>query len=257
MVYETIRECQRYGISASAAFIMGFPEETREDINATLELALKCRQIKRCQPHIRLLAPMAGTEIFAKNKNKLIFTDFRSDMCRGPLLELKSSMDLVKKHPLLFSVFYMIKPMYVPIELPYKAITVFVKLLYAYPMSSYMAMKELKIEPLELLEELEKWERKWSKEKRLSCDEKPDIFSHLENVEYFPLFLKDLYEKNKLSFHFLRYILEPEQKKCKTFSRQGALLMEYVREKDTRKSNILLRQIYKTMHFIFDASAKI
>ncbi len=257
LVCEAIRECQRHGISASVAFIMGFPEETREDINATLELALKCRQIKRCQPHIRLLAPMAGTEIFAKNKEKLVFTNFRSDMCRGPLIELKSNMDLVKKHPLLFSVFYTIKPRYVPIELPYKAITVFVKLLYAYPMSSYMAMKELKIEPLELLEELEKWERKCPQAKRLSCNNESDIFSPLKNVKYFPLFLKDLYKKNKLPFTFLRYILVPEQKKCKTFAQQGALLMKYVREKDMRKSRALLMQIYEKMHFVFDASAKI
>lgn len=245
LVPKVIQECEKYGISASAAFIVGFPEERKEDINATLELALKCRQFKKCLPYIRLLSPMAGTDIFFKNRDRLVFTGFRSDMSGGPLAELKGTMDLVKKHPLLFSVFYVIRPQYVPINLPHEAVMTFVKIIYTYPMSSYVAMKELKIKPLGLLEEL----KKWAKKKKLGRNKKAVILTHLENIRYFPLFLRDLYRQKKFSFLFLSYIIEKEERNCKMYLQQSKLIKQYVKEKCIQKSYMLLKQMLQSDGF--------
>ena len=251
LVPEVIQECQKHGIYARAAFIMGFPEETKEDMNATLELALKCRQIKKCEPHIRLLGPMAGTDIFARNKDRLVFTGFRSDMSGGPLVNLKSNMDLAKKYPSLFSVFYVVKPRHVPTTLPNEAVTTFVKLLYTYPMSTYLGIKELKITPLDLLEEL----KKWAKKKGSGSSKKSSIIKNLESKKYFPLFLKYLYKRNKVSFDFLKPITAAEEGKCEKYIRQSKLLHRYIREKSAFKSNTILRKMYETMHF--DNAARI
>ena len=213
-VLKVLKECAKYGISTILSFIIGFPEEKRKDINATLELALRCRQFKGCNPCVRLLGLMPGTALFLKDKNRLTITDFWYNLAGNlPIVKLRDNEKLIKKYPSIFSVFYAVKPKYVPIRLPYETVGVFLRLMYTYPLSFYAAMKELRSPPIELLQGF----KKWAKKRMPRQSKKKTVLSGLENARSFPVFLRGIYMKRRVSSEFLDCIIEIENKNFKKY----------------------------------------
>ena len=211
-VLKILKECAKYGISTILSFIIGFPEEKREDINATLELVLRCRQSKGCNPYVRLLGLMPGTALFLKYKNRLTITDFWYNLAGNlPIVKLRDNEKLIKKYPSIFSVFYAVKPKYVPIRLPYETVGVFLRLMYTYPLSFYTAIKELKLPPIEILQKFKKWAQK----RILRQSKKRTVLSGLENIRSFQFFLRGIYMEKRVSSEFLDYIIEIENKNFK------------------------------------------
>jgi len=215
-----ITECRRYNISPRLCFIIGFPEEKSKDINKTLELILKnyVSHEKFIRIKLHLLAAIAGTALFKKNKNRLVFTGFWSDMSEGLTAHLKENLDLIKKFPSLFSNFYIIRPKYLPLSLPYEAVNTFERLIYTYPLSFYIAIKDLHFYPLEFLHKL----KKWAERKKLINNKKTgSIFYTKSIMKYFPLFLKNIYVQNNISFTALDYIVKAEKRKCEKCLRKS------------------------------------
>ncbi len=206
---DILKECNKYNISTVASFIIGFPEEKKEDLNATLKLALECRQLN-CFSQLHLFAPMPGTRLLERYKKRLIFTGRWSNMSDGPMARLQDNLNLIKKYPLIFSIFYEIRPRYLPLDLPYEIANVFFSIIFLFPITSYLIIKELKFTPLELLQA---WKIYIKKLKKRKLSYKGFIAINLDIVDYFYTFTRDIYNKKKRSFDFLDVIAKLEKKR--------------------------------------------
>lgn len=79
---------QKLGMSATASFITGYPEETEEDQKATLDLMGSCFEYDRAPLNVQLhlLTPEPGTALLAKYQDKIAFDGHISDF-NFPTLE--------------------------------------------------------------------------------------------------------------------------------------------------------------------------
>lgn len=57
MIYDTLECCIHHGIRPTASFILGFPDETPDDVASTVRLAFKCKVAGARRSFINLLSP--------------------------------------------------------------------------------------------------------------------------------------------------------------------------------------------------------
>jgi radical SAM superfamily enzyme YgiQ (UPF0313 family) len=107
-VYEIADQCRELGIKMFASFIIGFPDETKADIEKTLKCIFKLA-INGVFVQVSELSLLPGTPLYNTYKEKLRldgnFSNFSKTICGGE--EIK----LIKDYPHLFSSFY-----YLPIK---------------------------------------------------------------------------------------------------------------------------------------------
>ena len=100
--------CRRIGIDMHTSFILGFPNETKNDIDNTLRSALQLG-VNGAFVQISELSLLPGTPIFKANKNRLKFdgefSNFSFVLCGNEEIEL------IKNYPEIFSSFY-----YLPVQ---------------------------------------------------------------------------------------------------------------------------------------------
>jgi len=103
---EILTESVNQGIQSVASFVIGFPGETKGEIDETILLGLWAKS-RGAKVQFHRLAPLAGTRIYHDNKARLKWDGLSSDMSFGVLV----SPEIVPKmteHPELFSSFYTI-----------------------------------------------------------------------------------------------------------------------------------------------------
>jgi radical SAM superfamily enzyme YgiQ (UPF0313 family) len=103
---KVVRSLTSHGISATASFIIGFPDEHLNDIRHTINLMLELRYIVKDKSILQLhmLAPTPGTTLHEKYKSTLNFDDNYSDMATSR--PSKSDYQLIRDYPDIFSAFY-------------------------------------------------------------------------------------------------------------------------------------------------------
>lgn len=72
VLFDRVRETTEAGIIPTLSFVIGFPEETREDLEATLELALKSAATGNTNILIQMATILPGTELYAKYRHMLV-----------------------------------------------------------------------------------------------------------------------------------------------------------------------------------------
>jgi len=84
-VIETARNCKKLKIPLSAFYIIGFPGETKENIQQTLDYAYNMMRKYHVKPNINFAMPLVGTEMYdiAKEKGYLINEDYTSGRMFG------------------------------------------------------------------------------------------------------------------------------------------------------------------------------
>jgi radical SAM superfamily enzyme YgiQ (UPF0313 family) len=106
MVEPMLDACERLGIETTASFITGYPEETREDQDDTLDMLGACfrRPAGTCIPQLHILTPEPGTPLFDQLGPSLQFdgyaTPFNSWMLRD------QDRDEVRQETEIFSTYY-------------------------------------------------------------------------------------------------------------------------------------------------------
>ena len=106
LVEPMLDACQRLGIEATASFITGYPKETQEDQDDTLDMLGACfrRPVASCVPQLHLLTPEPGTPLFEELGPALQFdgyaTPFNSWMLR------EEDRQEVRLEPEIFSTYY-------------------------------------------------------------------------------------------------------------------------------------------------------
>lgn len=93
-------------INCTAAFIVGFPEETIEDVEATATFALDAARSDFVRVQIGLLAPLPATPLFTQYRKHLLFDGVYSDMSYQAWEQDLSDRALIKQYPNIFSNFY-------------------------------------------------------------------------------------------------------------------------------------------------------
>ncbi|WP_019910273.1 B12-binding domain-containing radical SAM protein [Paenibacillus sp. HW567] len=73
--FSLLRELHQLGLSCTVSFIMGFPEETQEDINQTLDLIVRLFSIGIADVQLHHLSPFPGTQLYDAEKDGLVLDD--------------------------------------------------------------------------------------------------------------------------------------------------------------------------------------
>ena len=94
------------GIACTVSYITGYPDETREDLDATLDRLGQALQRPRasCLPQLHVLTPEPGTPMFAEHGDHLGFDDYQSPF-NAHFLSLEDR-HRVQADPTLFSSYH-------------------------------------------------------------------------------------------------------------------------------------------------------
>lgn len=72
LLHQRVRETTEHGMNPTLSFIIGFPEEELEDIDATLTLALKCGIQGNVSPLVQLPTVLPGTTLHRLYSDRLV-----------------------------------------------------------------------------------------------------------------------------------------------------------------------------------------
>ncbi|MDP3728013.1 MAG: radical SAM protein [bacterium] len=77
-VIETASNCKKLRIPLHAYYIIGFPHETKENIQQTIDFAYKMMKNYNIKPHLNFAMPLVGTEMYdiAKENGYLVTEDY-------------------------------------------------------------------------------------------------------------------------------------------------------------------------------------
>jgi radical SAM superfamily enzyme YgiQ (UPF0313 family) len=204
--------CQDLNMSCVITVILGFPGEKKLD--SIFEFILKLSPQKNAYILLDLLSPLPGTPLLRNNKNGLIFN---GSFIYSALNENRENQALIKKYPVIFSCFYIIKPKFISGNFYLEDFPLLESLLRNYSLSLYLITKDLKIGSLKLWFKMKEWlERKRIKCQRFATFDPEVDFKH--NVcKFFPEFVKSLYPPRGKNFNSLCKIINLEERKFNLF----------------------------------------
>ena len=111
--WDSIRGATENGMKTAVALIVGFPEETREDLRDSVNFFVRSTRLEHAEPQMSLLAPLADTPIERLHREKLVFDHIYSDMSAQGWREDPADAELIRTYPRIFPNFYSI-----PAQLP-------------------------------------------------------------------------------------------------------------------------------------------
>jgi radical SAM superfamily enzyme YgiQ (UPF0313 family) len=109
ILYRRVKQTTKQGIIPTLSFVIGFPEEEKEDIDATLLLALKTGILGNINPLLQMPTVLPGTDLFQQYNNQLVRnvdTYFSLGLEFDKEKRLASDNTLIDTYPLVFSSFY-------------------------------------------------------------------------------------------------------------------------------------------------------
>ncbi|MEE9611529.1 MAG: hypothetical protein V3W19_09765, partial [Desulfatiglandales bacterium] len=109
ILYQRVMETSDQGITPTLSFVIGFPEEEKEDIDQTLRLALRAGIVGNNNPLIQLPTVLPGTDLHKKYRERLVRevdTYFALGLEFDEGSRLKSDEEMINSDPVLFSTFY-------------------------------------------------------------------------------------------------------------------------------------------------------
>lgn len=106
---ERIEFADRCGIETTVALIVGFPEETRDDLRDTIHFFIDSLRFDHAEPQCSLLAPLAATPIQEQYKDALVWDDdLVSDMSQQGWRQDPAEQEMIRAYPDIFPNFYSI-----------------------------------------------------------------------------------------------------------------------------------------------------
>lgn len=105
-IWDKVKIIRRYGIKVEAGFMYGFPTETAEDVNISLNMMLKGAANNLWFPEIGILNVENGTELYDELKDRLYIERGIDNLYFFSNEELEYFYDMFKAYPQLFPHFY-------------------------------------------------------------------------------------------------------------------------------------------------------
>ena len=98
----------RHNMSTTASMIIGFPEEERGDVEATVGFLIDSCRHDPIKPQIHMLAALAETPLHSRYRDKLVLDPVWSDFYGEAWTRDSESRQLIADHPELFPNFYVL-----------------------------------------------------------------------------------------------------------------------------------------------------
>nr|WP_236588183.1 radical SAM protein [Tumebacillus amylolyticus] len=152
MIHNTLRHCLENGIMPTTSFILGFPEEEREDIEATIRLSFACKVNGAWRSFINLLSPYTGTYLM-RSSEKLVLDWDNVNTSMMNFLYDKHKRE-IEKNPYIYANFYFLdySKAYLN-EADYSALVDFYTMcLFKYPFTIHYLINDLGISPVAIFE---------------------------------------------------------------------------------------------------------
>lgn len=137
-VVERVSWTVESGIFPSLSMVIGTPEETREDLNATMELAYNFLQLGSVNAFIQLMSPLPGTTLAARLESRFSYHGNNSPSAFSQGIEFNSGCrlpedeEVIKAHPLIFESFQAVVPDHGDLQLCVDISLTYCKLLEIY-----------------------------------------------------------------------------------------------------------------------------
>ena len=101
-----VRSCSKSKIKTAVSLIVGFPEETKDDLRSTVGFFTDSLRCDHADPQLVILAPLAGTPIHQQHKKDLFLEDSDSDMSYRGWDQGPEEKKMIAEHPDIFPNFY-------------------------------------------------------------------------------------------------------------------------------------------------------
>jgi radical SAM superfamily enzyme YgiQ (UPF0313 family) len=101
-----VRACDKAKIKTAVSLIVGFPEETKEDLRSTIGFFMDSLRSDHADPQLVILAPLAGTPIHRQHKHELFLDDADSNMAYRGWDQGPEEKKMIGEHPDIFPNFY-------------------------------------------------------------------------------------------------------------------------------------------------------
>ena len=101
-----VRSCDQHKIKTAVSLIIGFPDETMDDLRATVRFFMESLCKKYADPQLVILAPLAGTPIHQQHREKLVLDDAGADMAYRGWDQGPDEEKMIAEHPEIFPNFY-------------------------------------------------------------------------------------------------------------------------------------------------------
>ncbi len=123
-VLDNLRSTAEAGIGITASLMMGFPDETEEDLSSTLRLRCDIQRLfpTRQAIQVHVLSPDVDTEITLENRDRLRYDGFHSD--QSGVQNALFDEEMIRAHPNLFLGYHYIETRHLDRE--------FVKLVHSF-----------------------------------------------------------------------------------------------------------------------------
>lgn len=105
---EIIDATERLGIRSTVALMTGFPEETWDDLRATMRIFMHSARCPKSHPQLNLLAPLAETPLYSKHRHELFLEELCSGMSHQGRSQNDADLQLIRMYPEIFPNFYAI-----------------------------------------------------------------------------------------------------------------------------------------------------
>ncbi len=119
ILYDRVRETAERGMVPTLSFVIGFPEEERQDIDETLTLALRAGILGNNNPLLQMPTVLPGTELYQRYLSSLVrevATYFALGIEFDDGRRLDSDEELIDAFPSIFSSFYNLPCKGLPLE---------------------------------------------------------------------------------------------------------------------------------------------
>jgi len=109
LLFDRVRETTEAGIVPTLSFVIGFPEESRQDLNETLELALKSAATGNANILVQMATVLPGTDLYERYGHNLVrqvdtYFSLGIEFDRGK--RIASDDALIDSDPAIFSSFH-------------------------------------------------------------------------------------------------------------------------------------------------------
>jgi hypothetical protein len=153
VLFDRVRETTEAGIVPTLSFVIGFPEETRQDLEATLELALKSAATGNANILVQMTTILPGTDLYQKYRGRLVrqvdtYFSLGIEFDQGK--RIASDNALIDSEPAVFSSFHNLPCPAATLEELNETASYFNIIATLYPRSFFLLSLELKRPILDL-----------------------------------------------------------------------------------------------------------
>ena len=103
-----VETVDRLGMEATVSTIIGFPEETEQDLRETVDVFMHAMVQPLSLPQVNVLAPLSGTPVHTQYRDHLALEDLSSSLSYPGRSMSESDRALVRQHRDIFPNFYLL-----------------------------------------------------------------------------------------------------------------------------------------------------